>query len=426
MPRFRWFVATLAAALLVGCSKEERREPAQTAGPNPAATPAPVKPKVEGAGPFAAGDVAHGKKLVEEFECSRCHDGTGALSAPPEKHCVRCHQDILSGKFKAPAAALAKWRPNVARLRDVPSLVSVGKRLRPEWIARFILEPHDLRPNLVQNMPRLKLTKEQARDIASYLTDGQRTPAGGPSVDAGDAATGRELFESKGCGTCHLFGGVGALATTPKLNEGSDDQKRAVTLAPDLRFARDRVRRDRIVEWILDPKAVKPDTLMTPSPLSAREAKSIAAFILTADLEELKPPAVPERLAVLKRKVSFDEVNEKVFMRTCRHCHGDADALLGDGGPGNTGGFGFKPRGVNFSHLRGVMSGRINDAGERESLFAPLQDGTPRLVAALLSRHSEQAGRPNAEVRGMPLSLPALPAEDIQLVESWIAQGRRP
>ena len=426
MPRFRWFPITLAAALLVGCSKEERREPAQTAGPSAPATTAPVKPKVAGAGAFAAGDVAHGKKLVEEFECSRCHDGTGVASAPPEKHCVRCHQDILSGKFKAPAAALAKWRPNVAKLRDVPSLASVGRRLRPEWIVKFILEPHDLRPNLVQSMPRLKLTKEQARDIVSYLTDGQRAPAAGPKIDAGDAATGRELFESKGCGTCHQFGGVGTLATTPKPGEGSEDQKRAVTLAPDLRFARERVRRDMIAQWIMDPKAIKPDTLMTPSPLSAREAQSIAAFILSADLEELKPPPVPARLAVLKRKVSFDEVNEKVFMRTCRHCHGDADALLGDGGPGNTGGFGFKPRGINFSHHRGVMSGRINDSGERESLFVPLKDGTPRLVAALMARHSEQAGSPNPDVRGMPLSLPALPAEDIQLVESWIAQGRPP
>ena len=425
MPRFRWFGTALAAALLVGCSKEERREPAQTAAPSPPVT-APAKPKAAGAGTFAAGDVAHGKKLVEEFECSRCHDGTGVASAPPEKHCIRCHQDILSAKFKAPAAALAKWRPNVAKLRDVPALTSIGKRLRPEWIMRFLLEPHDLRPNLVQNMPRLKLTDEQARDIVSYLTDGQRAPVVAPKIEAGDASTGRELFESKGCGTCHQVGGAGTLATTPKPGEGSDDQKRAVTLAPDLRFARERVRRDRIVEWIMDPKAMKPDTLMTPSPLTAREAQSIAAFILFADLDEVKRPPMPARLPVLKRKVSFDEVNEKVFMRTCRHCHGDADALLGDGGPGNTGGFGFKPRGINFSHHRGIMSGRINDAGERESLFMPLKDGTPRLVAALMARHSEQAGTPNPEVRGMPLSLPALPVEDIQLVESWVAQGRPP
>ena len=43
-----------------------------------------------------------------------------------------------------------------------------------------------------------------------------------------------------------------------------------------------------------------------------------------------------------------------------------------------------------------------------------------------MARHSEQAGTPNPEVRGMPLSLPALLVEDIQLVESWVAQGRPP
>ena len=40
------------------------------------------------------------------------------------------------------------------------------------------------------------------------------------------------------------------------------------------------------------------------------------------------------------------------------------------------------------------------------------------------ARHAEEAGRPDPAVRGMPLGLPPIPLEDIQLVESWIAQGR--
>jgi len=45
-------------------------------------------------------------------------------------------------------------------------------------------------------------------------------------------------------------------------------------------------------------------------------------------------------------------------------------------------------------------------------------------VAALLARQKEEAGEtPN--VRGMPLQLPALSSEELQLVESWIAQGRK-
>ena len=38
--------------------------------------------------------------------------------------------------------------------------------------------------------------------------------------------------------------------------------------------------------------------------------------------------------------------------------------------------------------------------------------------------YAEIAGESTGEVRGMPLGLPPMSLEDIQLVESWIAQGR--
>jgi hypothetical protein len=68
----------------------------------------------------------------------------------------------------------------------------------------------------------------------------------------------------------------------------------------------------------------------------------------------------------------------------------------------------------------------IDDHGERQSAFQPLKNGTPRIVGALLARHAEEAGKSDPEVRGMPLGLPPLPLEDIQLFETWVAQGRAP
>ena len=41
-----------------------------------------------------------------------------------------------------------------------------------------------------------------------------------------------------------------------------------------------------------------------------------------------------------------------------------------------------------------------------------------------MARHREVEGEPIDGVTGMPLGLPPVPLEDIQLVESWIAQGR--
>ena len=419
------FATAFGLALFAGCkSKPDPDQTQKSAGPTPPPAPS-AAPKTTQTAAWAPGNADNGKKLVEQFECSRCHDGTGVADAPKNKHCIHCHQDILAGKFKAPAAVVAKWKPNVVKYRDVPTFTSMGKRFVPEAVESYLLEPKDLRPNLLQNMPRLKLSKEQARDIVTYLFKDDLGKARG-AVPDGDTTTGRELFEAKGCGTCHTFTGVPATATQPKPGEGNEEQQRAVTLAPDLRNARDRLRADQIVQWITDPKSLKPDTLMTPSPVTPPEARHIAAYVLTALLDPPAPKPDVTRLPVLTRKVSFEEVNSKVLMRICRHCHGDPDSQLGDGGPGNTGGFGFKPRGLNLSHHRGALSGMIDDHGERQSVFQPLKNGTPRIVGALIARHAEEAGKPDPEVRGMPLGFPPLPLEDIQLFETWVAQGRAP
>ena len=129
---------------------------------------------------------------------------------------------------------------------------------------------------------------------------------------------------------------------------------------------------------------------------------------------------------LLTRHVGFDEVNRRVFSRTCHHCYTDAESSGGDGGPGNTGGFGFAARGVSFFSHASILAGYIDASAARRSLFEPLADGTPRLVAALLARHDEQNQTPRGDVRGMPPALPPLSTEDIQLVASWshVAQGK--
>jgi len=158
--------------------------------------------------------------------------------------------------------------------------------------------------------------------------------------------------------------------------------------------------------------------------LSEVEARDLAAFLSFGELQAPSSPARFERLPVLARRVGFDEVNEQVFAGTCRHCHTNSDLAAGDGGPGNTGGFGFKPRKIDFSSYQGIQSGGVDAHGQRVSLFTPTSEGVPRLVAALVARAREDAGQESDEVRGMPLGLPPLTGEQIQLVESWVAQGR--
>jgi cytochrome c2 len=264
-------------------------------------------------------------------------------------------------------------------------------------------------------MPRLALTSEQAADIRAYLQGRDAAALVAAMPAAGDSTRGREIALQRGCASCHAFGGV---ADWPAARGGGT----AVELAPDLRFARQRLTPSTLSAWLQDPQKLKPATLMPNLFLGADEIAHLVAFVLETPLA---PPNVgtPARLPVLERPVAYAEVDERVFSVTCRHCHSNTEIAFGDGGPGFDGGFGFPPRRVDLSSHRGLSSGLLAADGERHSLFERSPDGTPRLVAALLARQAEEAGSPSSTLRGMPLGLPSLTPEQIQLVETWVAQG---
>jgi cytochrome c1 len=339
----------------------------------------------------------------------------------PEKDCVGCHQNILADDYRAPAEVLGKWKEAVRPLAVTPSIPDSASHFKRAWIEKFLLDPRDIRPNLHPMMPRLAITPEEARDIATALAPSDEEPV---SWRGTDLARGRKLIEEKGCGTCHVFSGVHPLPDTPPTPAAGGVAPMSIALAPDLRFARDRLQVKGLIAWIRNPDSVKPGALMPSMKLSLSEARDIARYIMTADLAPDPAPKLPQRLPLLDRRVSYEEVSERVFRKTCWHCHGEPDYGIGDGGPGNTGGFGFKPRGLSLADYEGVASGYVDDKGERRSVFALTSEGTPRLVSSLIARRDEIAGYSNPSMRGMPLGLPPLSPEEIQLVESWIAQGR--
>jgi cytochrome c len=368
--------------------------------------------------------VEDGRALVAKHECNRCHEGTGLAAVPPQKNCVQCHDQIATGSFAAPPAALAKWKPHVAELRFVPSLARAGAMLKPAWIASYLQAPHDVRPALHAEMPRLDVDRSQADAIARYLASMSRVPASA-SEDAqptGDAERGRRLFREKQCGTCHAFTGSGMTAPLTK----TTDEARNV-LAPDLAFARARLRRDLVAGWIRDPASIAADATMPKQDVTRREADDLVAFLFDAPLEPPAEKPAPARLPLLERPVRYQEVADRVLHKICWHCHSQPDYARGDGGPGNTGGFGFAGRGLDLSSYESIAGGYRNAAGERVSVFfsamgTGVEGAEPMLVAVLLAREQEHAGRMGT-VRGMPLGLPPISPEDIQLVASWVAQG---
>ena len=226
-------VAVSVAALLAlaGCPNNDKK---------PKPDPSPSAATSSSASSLTAahgGDAAKGKALVEKQQCNRCHDGTGFEAAPQGKHCVHCHTDIMDAKFGS-AESRVKWQPRVKDIQDAPSLEASSKRLGKKWIESYLLLPVDQRPALVQAMPRLDLTPEQAKDIAAYLgADDKDEPK-----PTGDVAKGRQLLDTKGCGTCHKMTGVSPLAASPvAVPLEPKEYGRAMRVAPDLRFVRDKM-----------------------------------------------------------------------------------------------------------------------------------------------------------------------------------------
>lgn len=410
-------------ALLLGACEPEASPPeaAQAPGaePSPAARENPVPARVPELVADAA-KVKHGQELVSQYQCNRCHDIAGVEPPELDYDCAGCHQQILAGTFEATPEELAHWQGRLHSLDEVPSLTHTD-RLSRAWVSAFLPNAHDVRPNLSASMPRFAMSSEDADAIAAFLV-----PTAEPPVpEAGDAQNGRALLESKGCASCHRMTGVPSLAARPTPQPLAPDVfARGQKMAPDLRFARDRMRPAAMVEWIVDPKAVKPDASMPALGVTSREAVDIAAYLSSAKLEPLVVGEAPVLPPVLGRAVTYAEVEERIFGKICRHCHSDPNVVIGDGGPGYDGGFGFPKRALDLSTYEGLRSGSLDDAGKRRSVFKDV-DGQPRIIAHLLARHAEVAGQPVDGVRGMPLGLPPIPMDDIVLLKTWIEQGRK-
>jgi mono/diheme cytochrome c family protein len=342
-----------------------------------------------------------GRALVEKYECARCHEDAQAAEVPVAKSCVQCHRNIFANTYPASRDILIDWQSRIVSLKAAPSLASVA-RFKKSWVVNYLLRPTDLRPGLSATMPRLAVSEEEAAAIAETL--GAREDSfGGPKYSRESIARGQVLYGELQCAACHESTVL-----------GDTDAK---MLAPHLSVARKRMAPGGVREALEKPQQ------MPKYELPEADALALEAFLMGGNLSPPPQPKTHARLPRLERKVGFDEVYERVFRKTCWHCHSDQDLAKGDGGPGNTGGFGFPPRGLSFASYAEINSGSIGPDGNRRSILRAKEGQDSLLVQHLLARREEEAGR-FSQIRGMPLGLPAVDAEQLQLVESWLAQGR--
>ena len=89
------------------------------------------------------GDPARGEELVASVGCFACH------------------------KIEAEAVETPATRLNLSREAG-PNLIGLGSKTTPEWVFNWLKDPHRFRAD--SRMPNLRLTDQEAADIAVYLT----------------------------------------------------------------------------------------------------------------------------------------------------------------------------------------------------------------------------------------------------------------
>ncbi len=120
--------------------------------------------------------------------------------------CLKCHS---LGTADLP---VAQGMPEFSR--DAPNLAQAGRRLKKDWVARWLLDPQSLRsePLMPQLLHHLKQpqAEQTAADLAAYVAslDAAKNQMPGRPTGSGKETLEREgqhLYEFRGCIACHRF-----------------------------------------------------------------------------------------------------------------------------------------------------------------------------------------------------------------------------
>ena len=383
-----------------------------------------------------------GRALFTRFGCPSCH-GLPGVTIAAGSDCVGCHQRVVARGQSGLGRA-----PTVSHYLETPSLTHVTRRLRRDYLIDYLQDPHDIRPRLEETMPRFDIGPAEADAIVDFLDSlSSRTPtaravtgAATTSVDGamdgamerGRVAAGRSVF-LRVCASCHVFGNQ--IAPEPLAVTAVAAMGPLVSLAPNLRFVRDRMTPVTALAWIENPADIDPGARMPRLGLSHADATAVRDFLFLGDLGAPSPRTVPlasEDIALLSRNVRFREVRQ-ILGRSCIHCHAH--------GNGSGAAFGFSAGALDLSSYEGIRAGVRGPDGDRRSILDGVDGGPAPLLARLLRRHTEAVrdvvgvgadallpphrAASDDQAVGMPLGLPPLPQRDLSIIASWIAQGSR-
>ncbi|MBI3128182.1 MAG: c-type cytochrome [Candidatus Tectomicrobia bacterium] len=173
--------------------------------------------------------VEAGRRMMEKYNCIGCHVVENASGS-----------GVLLGRYEDPG-------------QGPPLLNGEGAKVQPDWFYKFLRNVVTLRPWLKVRMPSFSLPDPDAAALVDYFAalDNKMQPyvhfdrsAVTPQV----AAAGKDLFQKAECLSCH--------------GEFPPPQGQEPPTAPNLRFAKERLRPDWIIDWIRNPGRLQPGTKM--------------------------------------------------------------------------------------------------------------------------------------------------------------------
>lgn len=346
-----------------------------------------------------------GAELMAFRECALCHapepDTPESMIHDPARNCAACHQREGIAWFQA------------------PMLSRVGQKLRREWMKEFLLRPHDVRPYFHEEMPDFDFSKEEAAAIADHLIASAPEAGFAPNPAAAERiadaakheallAAGRDAYAARACQQCHEYSGVLPMAATEvNATLRTEDMR---FFAPDLRFTRDRLRPEWIPGYLRHADKYDPLLRMPSYPdMDDEEAVAITYFLLHESLNDVTPRA--EAFQPVS-DVSFQNDVLPVLEIYCAFaCHYPHESQQMGWGTGFAGGFGYPRRELDLTSYKGLMTGSLDEHGNRRPMVIPGDINSPLLQ------------RLRGEVKpAMPMGI-KMPESARQILEQWILEG---
>ncbi|MDP4220318.1 MAG: c-type cytochrome, partial [Bacteroidota bacterium] len=183
--------------------------------------------------------ITMGKKLFTDFGCYGCHSMPGYEDVPGQ----------------------------------APSLVSVTKKVTPEWIYQWIKNPRGW--GKTSRMPNFMLSDDEAKAVTAFIVD-QSKNSGYTALahygGGGDAARGKETFFDAGCVACHAIDDYKGDPNV-RVKEGN-------LFGSNLNKEGSKVTKEWLFDWLKNPKNYLKHSRMPSLRLTDEEAADLTAYIM--------------------------------------------------------------------------------------------------------------------------------------------------